>query len=117
MSGLENILANGALGISITGMAIVFSGLVLISLAITWLPRILDLWSKIADRGLVAAVTESSTSESDSEEKDLASVIGLVMQMEDARQQQSQDQEDIDIANVIGLVLHLEHERKFAIPN
>lgn len=115
MNGMENVVTNGAIGISLTGMAIVFSGLVLISLAITWLPKILDFWEQWTTKQKNTA--QNAKAEGADEEKDLASVIGLVMQMEAAHHEAEEHQEDLDIANVIGLVLHLEQERQFAIPN
>ncbi len=120
MFNAENIISGGAIGISITGMAIVFCGLVLISLFITALPAVLDIISRIAE-GRKEAKAQSSQKhvsvDEDAEDKDLASVIGLVMQMEESHLQSEQDQENIDIANVIGLVLQLEQEQRFAIPN
>ena len=116
MFSIENVISGGAIGISITGMAIVFSGLVLISLAIAVLPKALDFVTGIFEKKEIASSSEVEL-ESDSEEKDIASVIGLVMQMEANLHETEEQKEDIDIANVIGLVLHLEHERQFGLPN
>lgn len=120
MFTIDNIIAGGAIGISLSGMTIVFCGLAFISLYIKVLPVILS----VIDRLLGLNQTETDEAEQqassaveDQEEKDLASVIGLVMQMEEVNAQASQSEEDIDIANVIGLVLHLEQEHLLAVPN
>ena len=117
MSGMEAVVAGGAIGISITGMSIVFCGLVLISIFITTLPKILDYITSFGEKTEPAAVVDVAAQEAAEEEKDLASVIGLVMQMEAAQHETKEEQEEIDIANVIGLVLHLEQERRFGLPN
>jgi len=116
MFSMENVLSGGAIGISLTGMAIVFSGLLLISLSISVLPVILDYLSCFidVDEDEVDAV---AVDEALDEEKDIASVIGMVMQMEAAFHESPEEKEEIDIANVIGLVLHLEQERQFGLPN
>jgi Na+-transporting methylmalonyl-CoA/oxaloacetate decarboxylase gamma subunit len=40
--GVERILEGQGFGIALTGMTVVFTGLILVSLYIAWLPRILD---------------------------------------------------------------------------
>ena len=117
MTGMENVMAGGAIGISLTGMAIVFSGLLLISLAITALPRLLEIWARYTEKEAVVTTTAGAFADAETEDQDIASVIGLVMEMEANQHQTPEQQEDIDIANVIGLVLHLEQERQFVIPN
>lgn len=117
MTGMETVVAGGAIGISLTGMSIVFCGLVLISIFITTLPKILDVIARFGEKSETLPVVDVAAQEAAEEEKDLASVIGLVMQMEAARHETKDEQEEIDIANVIGLVLHLEQERRFGLPN
>jgi hypothetical protein len=98
-------------------MFIVFSGLVLISVAIVALPKILAFIARITEKEEVISPAAIAAQEAENEEKDLASVIGLVMQMEAARNETAEEKEEIDIANVIGLVLHLEQERCYGLPN
>jgi Na+-transporting methylmalonyl-CoA/oxaloacetate decarboxylase gamma subunit len=40
--GVERILEGQGFGIALTGMTVVFTGLILVSLYIAWLPRVLD---------------------------------------------------------------------------
>lgn len=114
----ENVVAGDAIGISITGMAIVFCGLMFISLYINYLPsllRFLDAtFGKKQQKVEKTSVKEESSTDN---EKDLASVIGLVLQMEEANHQSEQSGDEKDIASVIGMVLQMEHERQFIIPN
>ena len=117
MSGMEAVVAGGAIGVSLTGMSIVFSGLVLISIFITTLPKILEFIANFGEKSETVSAVDAVAQEAETEEQDLASVIGLVMQMEAARHETKEEQEEIDIANVIGLVLHLEQERRFGLPN
>lgn len=49
--GLQNIIDANGIGLAITGMAIVFTVLVLVSLYIAWLPRILPLVNAILPVG------------------------------------------------------------------
>jgi oxaloacetate decarboxylase gamma subunit len=120
---VQNILDGGGIGISLTGMSIVFSALLLISIYIRWLPTILEFVDRyILKKDLSLSETETAAataavSEADTEEKDLASVIGMVMQLEAAYHETPQEKEEKDIAQVIGLVLQLENECRFGIPN
>ncbi len=117
MSGMETVVAGGAIGISITGMSIVFSGLVLISIFIATLPKILGFIARIGEKKEITPAVDLAAQKAEEEEKDLASVIGMVMQMEATQHETKEQQEEYDIANVIGLVLHLEQERQFGLPN
>lgn len=115
MVSMENVISGGAIGISLTGMAIVFSGLVLISLMITYLPRILDTLDRFfGEKQLEETPPQQVISEEEQEERDIASVIGLVMQMEHERMlaELPVNEEEQEIASVIGLVLQLEAERQ-----
>ncbi len=114
---MEAVLSGGAISISLTGMSIVFSGLVLISLTISALPVILEYLTRITEKKEKISPAVLAAQEAENEAKDIASVIGLVMQMESIRNETPEEKEEIDIANVIGLVLHLEQERCFGLPN
>jgi Na+-transporting methylmalonyl-CoA/oxaloacetate decarboxylase gamma subunit len=122
MISVDNIISGGAISISLTGMSIVFSGLLLLSIYIRWLPTIL----KFLDRYVLkpalpieepAAVPTVAGRDSDNEEKDIASVIGLVMQLEAVYHETPAEKEEKDIAHVLGLVLQLENERQLGLPN
>lgn len=117
MTGWDNVLAGGAIGISITGMAIVFCGLVLISFSISALPPLLDFLTRYLQKPEGMTATEFQQGDSETEAKDLASVIGLVLQMEASLCQTPQEREETDLAQVIGLVLQLERDRVFGLPN
>ncbi len=121
MFNIDNVISGDALSISLTGMAIVFCGLLLISLFIRLLPVVLELISRVfPDKDKIATLQEKKerkiAEQQEEEDKDLASVIGLVMQMEAANLQLTEEQEDIDIVNVVGLVLQLEEERYLPTP-
>ncbi len=119
---VDNILSGGAISISVTGMLIVFSGLLLISVYIRWLPSFLVMFDRyVLKKSPVDTedeiVTTDGPVQADNEEKDLASVIGLVMQLEEAHNETPEEKEEKDIAQVIGLVLQLEQECRFGLPN
>ncbi|MBU2513918.1 OadG family protein [bacterium] len=118
---MDNIIAGDAISISLTGMAIVFCGLLLISLFICLLPIVLEIVSRVFEIGKEEVVLQNLAVQESAadlqEEKDLATVVGLVIQLETVNRQLSAEQEDIDIANTIGLVLQLEQDRLFAHPN
>jgi len=102
---IQNIVQGNGVAISLTGMAIVFSGLIIMSVFIALLPSILNLFyrkpseeagakpvgapvaaAKAADAAAVAGVTD------DEEEKDIASLIGLILHLENERHYQSDNQ-------------------------
>lgn len=118
MFNIDRVIEGGAIGTSLTGMAIVFSGLVLISVYIKILPSILDLITAIwGSQDAVVQTSEDSGNLNPSEEHDLASVIGLVMQLEAQHQQTPEEKEEKEIASVIGLVLQMEQDQLVALPN
>ncbi len=96
---LQNIIDGQAISISITGMAIVFCGLVLITGYIMLLPHILDLLTgqkkapkkakpepkveKVSQKVDAPIPAEAEITENES--NDIASVIGLVLQLEQER--------------------------------
>ena len=118
----ENVISGGAISISLTGMSIVFSGLLLISIYIRFLPSILVFFDRYVFRKTIpteenANVAEASVAVPDTAERDLASVIGLVMQFEAIHHETPVQKEEKDIAQIIGMVLNLEQERVFGLPN
>jgi len=120
--GIENVLSGGAIGISLTGMSIVFTGLFLISIYIRFLPNFLNVLDRYIFRknrsiSETDIEKESVNRELENEEKDIASVIGLVMQLEATHRETPAEKEEKDIANVIGLVLQLEQESQLGLPN
>jgi len=93
---VQNIINGNGIAISVGGMLIVFGGLLIISIYIALLPYILKLLSK---KNIKTTETTHETLESRyspkreiNEDKDLASVIGLVLQMEQERLVQSSNQ-------------------------
>jgi hypothetical protein len=93
---VQNITDGNGIAISIGGMAIVFGGLLIISIYITLLPRILKLLSvKDPEDGKAALENlelKYNQEKKIDENKDIASVIGLVLQMEQERLVQSSNQ-------------------------
>ncbi len=93
---VQNIINGDAIGISLTGMLIVFSGLLFISIYIAILPKILAFLSKSDSKKMKkqGKKAEPATEEmvsvpiektNDTESYDIASVIGLVLQLEEER--------------------------------
>jgi len=80
----QNVINGNGIGITITGMLIVFSGLLLISLFITALPRILALKGdkKSAPQKAHEAVELDS---GEPTEDEIMAVIGLVLHIETER--------------------------------
>ncbi|MBU2512074.1 OadG family protein [bacterium] len=104
---IQNIIDGQAINISLTGMSIVFAGLVLISSYIALLPVILQFFSERKSRKTEEskALTESAAQKKEE-------------QAENTRNQlKSAEDESNDIASVIGLVLQLEQERLARIEN
>ncbi|NQU63221.1 MAG: OadG family protein [SAR324 cluster bacterium] len=98
---VQNIIQGDGINISLTGMAIVFSGLIIITVFIQLLPVMLELVSKreLKKVALPKAALKPATG---------ARATAVV---------ENQADEDMDIASVIGLVLHLEQERHFQSDN
>ncbi len=92
---LQNIIDGNGITISLGGMSIVFVGLLIISIYIALLPKILNLFSK--EKKETVEVPESLEAKYSKKReidinKDIASVIGLVLQMEQERLVQSSNQ-------------------------
>ena len=99
---VQNIIQGDGISISLTGMAIVFSGLLIITVFILLLPVVLELASK---KQLKKVVTSKTALKSSAVETGATGVV------------ENGADEDKDIASVIGLVLHLEQERHFQSDN
>jgi Na+-transporting methylmalonyl-CoA/oxaloacetate decarboxylase gamma subunit len=93
---IQNIINGNGVVISIGGMSIVFAGLLVISIYIALLPKLLKIFSKkkVNKNETVVESLEAKYSQNKEidEDKDLASVIGLVLQMEQERLVQSSNQ-------------------------
>lgn len=103
---LQNIISGHGISISITGMAIVFSGLLIITICISLLPRILELPDKIRARSIKKATPEERIPEASPSEATAESTTP-------ASDQLPATDDENDIASVIALVLQLESERYF----
>ncbi len=79
MLSWQNVLDGHGIGISITGMLIVFSGLTLISFFITALPRILATGNKKDKAAREAVVSETPAEPT---EEDIIAVLALVLHAE-----------------------------------
>lgn len=80
MLSWHNVLEGHGIGISITGMLIVFSGLSLISLFIVALPRVLDRSNRKAAAASVAKA--KADAETPATDEDLLTVLSAVVHME-----------------------------------
>ncbi len=101
---IQNIVQGNGVAISITGMAIVFSGLLIISVIIKLLPVLLSILDKkpeeaISSQNVEAPVAAAQSAEAlseaaveDDDEKDIASLIGLILHLENERHYQSDNQ-------------------------
>jgi Na+-transporting methylmalonyl-CoA/oxaloacetate decarboxylase gamma subunit len=86
--GVQNILDNDGIGLAITGMLIVFVGLILISLFIAALPRVIARADQEVQRHRERRVAESAHPVgSGLEDPALRAAIALVIQMELDREQ------------------------------
>lgn len=74
MFQVENIIAGNGLEITLTGMTIVFSGLLLISLFIVLLPRMLDLFDRLVSKETRPIKTLNTTPVPPSEEEIMAAI-------------------------------------------
>lgn len=83
----QNVVDGNGIGITLTGMLIVFSGLLLISLFITVLPRILELQSRLrSQRGSSPAVTQPVVMvDEEPSEAEIMALISLVLHLETER--------------------------------
>lgn len=97
----QNVLAGDGVGLALTGMFIVFTGLLLMSFFIASLPRMLD-WAGVARTRLASArIQAADESKLEREamvwaEEDLLAAIGCVIQME-LEYEQSRDDQRITI--------------------
>ena len=88
----QNVIAGNGVALSLGGMAIVFGGLILISVYIALLPTILNLLDKRKKSGGETEKPEfkyTRKREEEDPDKDIAAVIGIVLQMEQERLVQS----------------------------
>jgi Na+-transporting methylmalonyl-CoA/oxaloacetate decarboxylase gamma subunit len=74
MFKFENISAGNGYEISLTGMAIVFSGLLLISLFIILLPRLLALLDRLTAKGTPTTAVTATTPSPPTEEEIMAAI-------------------------------------------
>ncbi len=79
---LQNMLDGHGIAITITGMTIVFAGLVLISLFITQLPNLLGLFDRLTTRKVQEAAPLPVVAEEAAQEDEIMTAIGLVIHLE-----------------------------------
>ncbi|MBT4286730.1 MAG: OadG family protein [Deltaproteobacteria bacterium] len=93
---VQNIINGNGIAISIGGMLVVFGGLLIISIYIALLPHILKLFGKksfkTTKKTHETLESRYSRKREIDEDKDLASVIGLILQIEQERLVQSSNQ-------------------------
>ena len=97
--GFQNVVAGNGFNISVTGMVIVFCGLMLISVFIGLLPKILNL---------------AIDGQKDKNETTTSQVSRPNLDVDISRPNPDVDideQEDHDLVSIIGLVLFMEQER------
>ncbi|MCP4751881.1 MAG: OadG family protein [Proteobacteria bacterium] len=104
---VQNIATGNGIAISITGMSIVFFGLLLISIYVALLPKIVLFLSEVR---LKPKTPEEKEVENDKTAK-------AAKQPEEIDVAALKEWEETDIASVIGLVLHLETERFYQTSN
>ncbi|MBU2647098.1 OadG family protein [bacterium] len=102
---IQNIIQGSGISISLTGMAIVYSGLLIITIFIQLLPGILDLF---AEKRLIKVKPAAN--------KLMPAVEPKPLESSSTKEPVDEDEEK-DIASLIGLVLHLEQERHFRSDN
>lgn len=78
----QNVIDGQGIGITLTGMLIVFSGLALISLFIVILPKLLELPGRLANRETTAQEIRQAVDDSEPSEEELIAVISLVLHEE-----------------------------------
>lgn len=79
--GLQNIIDGNGIGLAVTGMLIVFFGLVFISLYITALPRVFA-WTQAQQRRAKRKAPTPARTASGLDDPALCAAIALVIQME-----------------------------------
>jgi Na+-transporting methylmalonyl-CoA/oxaloacetate decarboxylase gamma subunit len=85
--GFDNVIAGNGFEIALTGMSVVFTGLVLVSLFIAALPRLLDRAGRTTAPRLQPARAAASGRESSTGiEPDLLAAMGCVLQAEYERE-------------------------------
>lgn len=96
---VENIIAGNGLGISITGMSIVFTGLVVLSIIIYYLPKALAIFDKLFAGKEEQKITLSQVQDPMREGEELVTAIAAVIHMEMQRSF-LEDTQKITIARV-----------------
>jgi len=97
---VQNIIQGNGMTISLTGMAIVFSGLIVITIFIKLLPKLLGLSFKkqqqetLPSKNIAVPATGNSAeiAADEGDDKDIASLIGLVLHLEQERLFQTENQ-------------------------
>lgn len=82
MFKFENISAGNGYEISLTGMAIVFSGLLLISLFIILLPRMLALLDRLTAKGSPPTTGSETSASAPPTEEEIMAAISLAIHIE-----------------------------------
>lgn len=78
----QNVIDGNGIGITLTGMMIVFSGLLFISLFIAALPRVLSLKEWFASRAESSAADIATTDDEPPSEAEIMAVASLVLHLE-----------------------------------
>ncbi|SHJ05916.1 Oxaloacetate decarboxylase, gamma chain [Malonomonas rubra DSM 5091] len=81
----QNVIDGNGIGITLTGMLIVFSGLLLISLFITALPRVLALGEAKKQAPVQSKTAAADTGSTEPTEDEIMAVISLVLHLETER--------------------------------
>lgn len=81
----QNVIDSNGIGITLTGMLIVFSGLLLISLFIVALPRVLELKERIVAVRNISIPEPADTPETPPSDAEIMAVISLVLHLETER--------------------------------
>lgn len=102
---IQNIIQGNGLAISITGMAIVFSGLIIMSIFIRVLPDLLRLMDKKTEETVAPQKSEAPEAEAAAATTEALAAASV------------NEDEDKDIASLIGLILHLENEQLYQSNN
>jgi len=100
---LQNIITHNGVSISIAGMLIVFSGLLIITVYINLLPKLLDFIDRQLNRKTILRSKETSD------------VSALPDEIEPPAEIEKPKSDMNEIMSVIGLVLHLEQQRAFRL--
>ncbi|MBE9487161.1 MAG: OadG family protein [Chloroflexi bacterium] len=79
----QNVIDGNGIGITLTGMLIVFSGLALISLFITALPRVLDWGSRLAaGKDTPSTVQAGASVAMEPSDEEIMAALALVLHLE-----------------------------------